>query len=134
MVPCRILIRLSIQLPAHYPLPTDYRNHGVVLSPRIKFFAAALARICKPPFGRIPPVTASTPQSYLVEFHIMDRHGFEPYTREDGCQTLRWPTTSTIHRPSYVYEGCIGVFVYNSVNHSTVDCFYSVAHWVYINF
>jgi len=25
-------------LPMYYPLPTGYRNHGVVLSPRIKFF------------------------------------------------------------------------------------------------
>ena len=73
VVPCSNLIRLSIQLPAHYPLPTDYCNHGVVLSPRIKFSAAALARICEQPFGRIPPVTAIPPQRIWVEFHILDR-------------------------------------------------------------
>ena len=63
-------------LPAHYPLPTDYRNHGVVLSPRIKFSAVALARICKPPFGRIPPITVIPPQRIWVEFHAMDRLRF----------------------------------------------------------
>lgn len=53
-LPVRTLGSVSAEtLPAHYPLPTDYRNHGVVLSPRIKFSAVALARICKPPFGRI---------------------------------------------------------------------------------
>ena len=68
----------TILLPAHYPLPTDYRNHGVVLSPRIKFSAAALARICEQPFGRIPPVTAIPPQRICVEFHIILRVGIEP--------------------------------------------------------
>lgn len=32
-------------LPAYYPLPTDYRNHGVVLSPRIKFLQFAYANL-----------------------------------------------------------------------------------------
>lgn len=33
--------RINQLLPAYYPLPTDYRNHGVVLSPRTKFFTVA---------------------------------------------------------------------------------------------
>ena len=68
----------TIFLPAHYPLPTDYRNHGVVLSTRIKFSAVALARICKPPFGRIPPITVSPPKRIWVEFRIILRVGIEP--------------------------------------------------------
>ena len=74
------LLYSPLKLLAHYPLPTDYRNHGVVLSPRIKFSAVALARICKPPFGRTPPVTVIPPQRIWVEFHfehsgmMLDKH------------------------------------------------------------
>ena len=68
-------------LQAHYPLPTDYRNHGVVLSPRIKFFMVTLARICNHHSVDLPPITASTPQSYLAEFHILMWCGFEPHAQ-----------------------------------------------------
>ena len=94
-------------LPTHYPLPTDYRNHGVVLSPRIKFSAVGLCEICNRNLVDLPPVTASTHQSYLVEFH--NRVGTDSNcTLAKMAIALRWPTTSTTRRPFYIYEDCIG--------------------------
>ena len=88
-LPVRIIGSVSAEtLPAHYPLPTDYRNHGVVLSPRIKFSAVALARICKPPFGRIPPITVIPPQRIWVEFHFEHSGMMLENTAGRSCSVL----------------------------------------------
>ena len=41
-----------------------------------------LARVCNHHSVDLPPVTASTLQSYLVEFHILMWRGFEPHMKD----------------------------------------------------
>ena len=109
-------------LQEHYPLPTDYRNHGVVLSPRVKFFMVTLARICNHHSVDLPPITASTPQSYLVEFRILMWCGFEPHIKRalftlEGIEPIGITQMFLIHMPvscpsvayPFAYTSIVGV-------------------------
>ena len=63
-----------------------------------------LARICNHHSVDLPPVTASTPQSYLVEFRILMWCGFEPHIKRalftlEGIEPIGKTQMFLIHMP-----------------------------------
>ena len=106
MVPCRILIRLSIQLPAHYPLPTDYCNHGRVLSIADKVFCGCSCRNLQPPFGRTSTLQWLRIITKRISVNLISRShqrpSYDAITVFDFCGTIGRAWIRTMHtRCSY---------------------------------
>lgn len=92
--------------------------------------------ICAPfRFGLLP--TPALPLSYYPLLHRIVPHssrcyGLLPISRRRPSRILPvslFQTSSTVH---FLSARTVQEWVfYNSVNHSAVDCFYSVAHWIF---